>query len=83
MGSRHKNWLFTGSLRSGIKAAAMKSLIQSARPNGHDPFGYLKDVLLRLPTHQANEIDQLLPHDARTHTAGGQTSFFKKTRQTA
>ncbi|CRM68118.1 hypothetical protein [Pseudomonas sp. 58 R 3] len=38
------------------------SLIQSARLNGHDPYAYLKDVLTRLPTQRASEIEQLLPH---------------------
>ncbi|KPX47556.1 Transposase component [Pseudomonas syringae pv. helianthi] len=57
-----KNWLFAGSLRSGKRAAAIMSLIQSARLNGLDPYAYLRDVLTRLPTHRANEIDQLLPH---------------------
>ena len=57
-----KNWLFAGSLRSGKRAAAIMSLIQSARLNGHDPYAYLKDVLTRLPTQRASDIDQLLPH---------------------
>jgi transposase len=57
-----KNWLFAGSLRSGKRAAALISLIQSARLNGHDPYAYLKDVLTSLPTQRASEIDQLLPH---------------------
>jgi len=56
------NWLFAGSLRSGKRAAAIMSLIQSARMNGHDPYAYLKDVLTRLPTQRASEIVQLLPH---------------------
>ena len=56
------NWLFAGSLRSGKRAAAIMSLIQSARLNGHDPYAYLKDVLMRLPTQRANEIEQLLAH---------------------
>ena len=56
------NWLFAGSLRSGKRAAAIMSLIQSARMNGHDPYDYLKDVLTRLPTQRASEIGQLLPH---------------------
>ena len=56
------NWLFAGSLRSGKRAAAIMSLIQSARVNGHDPYAYLKDVLTRLPTQRASEIDHLLPH---------------------
>ena len=55
------NWLFAGSLRSGKRAAAIMSLIQSARMNGHDPYAYLKDVLMRLPTQRASEITELLP----------------------
>jgi len=56
------NWLFAGSLRAGQRAAAVMSLIQSAKLNGHDPYAYLKDVLTRLPTHKASQIDALLPH---------------------
>ena len=57
-----KNWLFAGTLLAGQRAAAITSLIQSAKLNGHDPYAYLKDVLTRLPTHKARDIDQLLPH---------------------
>jgi len=56
------NWLFAGSLCSGKRAAAIMSLIQSARMNRHDPYAYLKDVLLRLPTQRTIGIGQLLPH---------------------
>ncbi|MEB0107901.1 IS66 family transposase [Pseudomonas sp. MH9.3] len=56
------NWLFAGSLRSGKRAAAIMSLIQSARINGHDPYAYLKDVLTQLPTQRASKIGLLLPH---------------------
>ena len=56
------NWLFAGSLRAGQRAAAIMSLIQSARLNGHDPYAYLKDVLTRLPTHKNSQIKDLLPH---------------------
>ena len=56
------NWLFAGSLRAGKRAAAIMSLLHSARINGHEPFAYFKDVLERLPTHPANSIDELLPH---------------------
>ena len=44
-----KNWLFAGSLRSGKRAAALMSLIQSAKLNGHDPYEYLKDDLALRP----------------------------------
>ncbi len=57
-----KNWLFAGTLLAGQRAAAIMSLIQSAKLNGHDPYAYLQDVLTRLPTHKARDIDQLLPH---------------------
>ncbi|NPC56023.1 transposase domain-containing protein, partial [Caenimonas soli] len=57
-----KNWLFAGSLRAGQRAAAIMSLVHSARLNGHDPYAYLRDVLERLPTQPASRIDELLPH---------------------
>ncbi|WP_143000556.1 IS66 family transposase [Pelistega sp. MC2] len=57
-----KNWLFVGSEKAGRRAAAVMSLIQSAKLNGHDPYAYLKDVLERLPTQKAKDITELLPH---------------------
>ena len=57
-----KNWLFAGSLLAGQRAAAVMSLIQSAKLNGLDPHAYLRDVLQRLPTHKASQIGELLPH---------------------
>jgi transposase len=56
------NWLFAGSLRACKRAAAVMTLIQSARLNGHDPYRYLRDVLERLPTQPASRIGELLPH---------------------
>ena len=38
------------------------SLIESAKLNGLEPLGYLRDVLERLPTHPASRIEELLPH---------------------
>jgi transposase len=56
------NWLFAGSLRAGKRAAAVMSLVHSARLNGHDPYAYLRDVLERLPTQPASRTGELLPH---------------------
>ena len=56
------NWLFAGSLRAGKRAAAIMSLVHSARLNGHDPYAYVRDILERLPTQPASRIDELLPH---------------------
>ncbi len=60
------NWLFAGSLRAGQRAAAIMSLIGSAKMNDLDPYVYLKDVLERLPTHPARRIEELLPHRWRS-----------------
>ena len=57
-----RNWLFAGSLRAGQRAAALMSLIQSAKLDGHDPYVYLKDVLDRLPTQPRSRLEELLPH---------------------
>ncbi len=62
------NWLFAGSLRAGKRAAAIMSLVHSARLNGHDPYAYLKDVLERLPTQPASRVQELLPHRWRSTT---------------
>jgi transposase len=51
-----------GSLRAGKRAAAVMSLVQSARLNGHDPYAYLRDVVERLPTQPASRVGELLPH---------------------
>jgi transposase len=56
------NWLFAGSLRAGKRAAAVMSLIHSARLNGQDPYAYMRDVLERLPMQPASWIGDLLPH---------------------
>lgn len=48
--------------RDIARAAAVMSLVHSARINGHDPYAYLRDVLERLPTQPASRIDELLPH---------------------
>lgn len=60
------NWLFAGSLRAGQRAAAVMTLVQSAKLNEHDPYIYLKDVLERLPTQSASRLDELLPHRWRS-----------------
>jgi transposase len=56
------NWLFAGSLRTGQRAAAVMSLVHSARLSGHDPYAYLRDVLERLPTQAASRSGELLRH---------------------
>lgn len=56
-----KNWLFSGSLAAGQRAADIMSLIQTAKLNHIEPMAYLTDVLTRLPTHPNSRIEELLP----------------------
>lgn len=56
-----KNWLFSGSLAAGERAADIMSLIQTAKMNDIEPLSYLTDVLTRLPTHPNSRIEELLP----------------------
>jgi hypothetical protein len=56
-----KSWLFCGSDRGGQRAAAMYSLIVTARMNGVDPQAWLADTLARIATHPAHRLDELLP----------------------
>jgi transposase len=56
-----KNYLFAGSDSGGERAAAIYSLIGSAKLNGLDPEGYLREVLSRIADHPINRIGDLLP----------------------
>ena len=56
-----KNYLFAGSDAGGRRAAAIYSLIETAKLNGLDPQHYLADVLARIADHPARQIAELLP----------------------
>ena len=56
-----KTLLFCGSDRGGQRAAAMDSLIITAKMNGVDPQAWLADVLARIAAHPAHRLDELLP----------------------
>jgi len=55
------NYLFMGSDAGGERAAAIYSLIESAKLNGLDPAAYLCEVLARINEHPINRVDELLP----------------------
>lgn len=57
---RH-NWTFAGSDEGGRRAAAIYTLIETAKLSDVDPQAWLADVLARLPDHPARRIDELLP----------------------
>ena len=57
---RH-NWTFAGSDTGGRRAAAIYTLIETAKLNDIDPQAWLADMLARLHDHPANRIDEMLP----------------------
>jgi transposase len=56
-----KNYLFVGHEDAGDNIAGLYSLVGTCEANGVNPLEYLKDVLLRVSTHPAADIDALLP----------------------
>jgi transposase len=60
-----KNWTFAGSDEGGRRAAAIYTLIATAKLNDIDPQAWLADVLARLPDHPAKRIHELLPWNWR------------------
>ena len=56
-----KNWLFAGSERGGEAAATFFTLLASARRHGLNPHRYLRDIFLRLPSQNIQNLDEFLP----------------------
>lgn len=56
-----KNWLFAGSDSGGANAAAVATLIETAKLNGIDPEAWLTHVLTVIADHPVNRIGELLP----------------------
>jgi hypothetical protein len=56
-----KAWLFAGSYRGGERAAAMYSLIVTAKMNDVDPRAWMADILAKISDHPASRLDELLP----------------------
>jgi transposase len=61
-----KNYLFAGSDAGGERAAAIYSLIGTAKLNGLDPEAYLREVLTRIADHPITHIEELLPWHVRS-----------------
>ena len=61
-----RSWLFAGSDRGGQRAAAMYSIIVTAKMNDVDPQAWLGDVLTRIAEHPIQKLDELLPWNWRS-----------------
>lgn len=60
-----RNWTFAGSDRGGERAAAIYTLIETAKLNDVDPQAWLADVLARIADHSNQKIGDLLPWNWR------------------
>lgn len=56
-----RNWTFAGSDRGGERAAAIYTLMETAKLNGVDPHAWLADVLARIAETPSNRLSDLLP----------------------
>jgi hypothetical protein len=62
-----RNYLFAGSDAGGERAAAIYSLVSSAKLIGLDPQAYLRHVIERIADHPVNRIEELLPWRVDLH----------------
>jgi transposase len=63
-----QNYLFAGSDAGGDTAAAIYSLLGTAKLNGQNPEKFLREVITRIADHPITRIDELLPwHLQATH----------------
>jgi transposase len=60
-----KSWLFAGSDRGGERAAAVDSLIVTAKLNDVDPRAWLADVLARIADHPVSRLNNCCPGTGR------------------
>ena len=63
-----KNFLFAGSDAGGERAAAIYSLVGSAKLNGLDPEAYLRFIIERIADYRISELDDLL---LQSHSKAG------------
>jgi transposase len=60
-----RNWTFAGSDRGGERAAAIYTLLETAKLNDVDPHAWLADVLARIAETPSNRLRDLLPWNWR------------------
>jgi transposase len=64
-----RNWLFAGSVDGGRAAATIYTLIESCKASDVDPADYLTDILVRVTTHPASRVQELVPANWKSSRA--------------
>jgi hypothetical protein len=57
-----KNYLFAGSHEAAKRSSMLYSLFGTCKLHGIEPYGWLKNVLQKIPSHPINKVQELLPH---------------------
>lgn len=78
-----KNFLFVGHDEAGENLAGLYSLIATCEANEVNPVDYLADVMLRVQTHPASRIDELLPRNRPAEGVLTQLSLARGSAPTA
>lgn len=65
-----KNWLFCWTEIGAHYVGIFQSLLATCRIQGIDPDVYLVDILQRIETHPAREVEMLTPRLWKQHFAG-------------
>jgi hypothetical protein len=60
-GGDRRNRIFLGSDRAGRTATVLDFLTGTCKHHDVAPFAYLQNILHRLPSHPADQLDELLP----------------------
>jgi transposase len=72
-----RNWTFAGSDRGGERAAAIYTLLQTAKLNDVDPQAWLADVLARIAAIPASRLAELLPWTWKPQAAAQLTAALR------
>ncbi len=73
-----KNYLFAGSDAGGERAAAIYSLIETAKLNGINPWLYLREVLSKIQDHNSQKLVELLPWNIKLEGYQDQLQYTEK-----
>jgi transposase len=67
-----KNFLFAGHIEGAQNLAVLQSIVSTCRLHGVNPYEYIKDLLIRMQTHPAARVDEIMPWNWKSPPASAQ-----------